>query len=267
MLSIVLLSFQPRRSRSGMSTVLGMLIFIGVLFTCVIPLFLYVNSVNTIYNQEVLVMRNFDTDREMELITPYAHPCEQSGSTVSVYVKNKCPFSVEIVMIWINDQKFSCSLLIPGMGYGTTIPIDISGMLPTQSGETEHFNIKVTTTRGNTVSSLTNPLIYTKETTGGSWSGGSGFAINIIIEGKFMQKYNIKVCDASDPTKVYHNEDVWLFLETNYFKKVDIPPEERSYAVTITRLKPTGWSYTETIDVDWEHTSHWIYATDPDARK
>jgi len=246
---------QRRKAKAGMATILGMLIFVGALFTCVIPLFLYVNQVNNFYDQTVVEMKHLDEDREREQIDLYAYPLSQSSSNVSVYVKNKCPLTVQIVRIWVNDQLFESSLLVPAMKYNTTEPIDINAMLPEEG--TKSFRVKVTTSRGNTFSSLTNPLYYTAGD-GGGWSGGTGFAINIVIEGDWFSSYNIKVYNVANPEPPLCDEDVWLFLETSYFKRVDIP-EPGTYHVTITQ-DGEGTIKDIELTVDWQTPSHWVYA-------
>jgi len=62
------------KSGSAMSTILGMLIFIGILFTCVMPFFLYINEVNSLYDQTVVEMKQEDQNRALENIEVYAYP-------------------------------------------------------------------------------------------------------------------------------------------------------------------------------------------------
>jgi len=231
-----------------MSTILGMLIFIGMLFTCVIPLFLYVNQVNTFYNRKVTEMTQFDQDREKEQIDVYAYPLSQSSNEVNVYIKNRSPLSVKIVRVWINDDKFDRSIEIPAMGEGTIESIIIQL-------ETKPFYIKVMTARGNTFSSYTNPLYYTEN----GWSGGMGFVIQVVIlaNPEATRFFKVKVTGPSSFT-----------YETQVVKR---PHESSCLAVVTVTL--VGWYYVtvneglisipvtpESVYVDFSEPSHWVYA-------
>ena len=259
MLSMQLTLFHPLKSRSAMSTVLGMLIFIGVLFTCVMPFFLYINEVNSLYDQTIIEMKQFDRERDMEDLAVYAYPINQSSSQIRLYIKNRCPLTVEIVRIWINDQYFPCDMQIFGMGENTTDPIDIQSML-SQVQEVEDFQAKVTTARGNMFSSLTNPLQYSNTS---GWSGGQSFAINIVIElSPGVYDFNIRV-DNSNGTTIY-TEEIWVVFENSIMRKVDVSGPD-TYYVEITQthghLDKTS---TTNVQITLEESTKWIYLQYPD---
>jgi len=241
------------KSRSAMSTILGMLIFIGILFTCVMPFFLYINEVNSLYDQTIIVMKQFDQDRSLENIDVYAYPLNQSSSQICVYVKNQCPLTVEIVRIWINDQYFPCGLQIAGMGENTTDPIDIQDMLSQVEG-VESFQAKVTTARGNTFSSLTNPLQYSNDS---GWSGGQSFAINIVIElDAGVYNFNIRV-DNSNGTTIY-TEDIWVLFESSIMRKVDVSGPD-TYYVEITQTQGPDKTWSTDVQITLEEPTKWVY--------
>jgi len=246
--------FHPLKSRSAMSTVLGMLIFIGVLFTCVMPFFLYINQVNSLYDQTIIEMKQFDQERSLENIEVYAYPLNDTGNQISLYIKNQCPLTVEIVRIWVNDEFYSYTIQIPGMSWNITSPINVT--LP-QSNSTS-FYVKVTTARGNGFSSLTNPLSYTA---GSGWGGGGELSINVVISRNYNGKvtYNIKVTKVSDGSIVC-DDDVTLIGNTrSYFKKIGIETPD-IYDVTIT--KGTTLLREEQVEVSWENPTQWVYAND-----
>jgi len=256
--------FRIHKVKAGISTVLGMLIFIGVLFTCVIPLFLYVNEVNNMYDRTVMEMKQFDEDRESELLDVYAYPLGENDTRICLYIKNKCPLPVTVKRVWINNYAFDLSFNISSMQFNTTSPIDIRSLLPTEG--TKDFKIKVTTTRGNIFASLTNPLEYTAED-GGGWTGGVGFSINIVLVG--IQKpwgvYNFKVSNASDHNQVFYDitETIWGLFEGSYFKRVNVPGPG-TYEVTISRQNHSEWVeiHNESKTITWDNPSEWVYATD-----
>lgn len=258
MLFMQLTLFHLLRSKSAMSTVLGMLIFIGVLFTCVMPFFLYINEVNSLYDQTIIEMKQFDRDRSLEDIAVYAYPLNQSSSQISLYIKNQCPLTVEIVRIWINDQYFSYNLQISGMGENITDPIDIQDMLSQVEG-VESFQAKVTTARGNTFSSQTNPLQYSNES---GWSGGQSFAINIIIElDPGVYNFIIEVNNSAGTT--IYNEEVWVVLESSLMRKVDVSGPD-TYHVEIIQTQGPDKIWSTDVEITLEEPTKWVYPPKPE---
>jgi len=243
-----------RKKKSGMATILGMLIFIGILFTCVLPFFLYINQVNSLYDQTVVEMKQFDQDRALEKIDVYAYPLSQTSNELSIYVKNQCPLSVEIVRIWVEDECFEYSLQVPGMGHNTTESINIGDLLPQTEGETESYKVKVTTSRGNTFSSLTNPLQYSN---GSGWAGGPSFAINIVIElDKGVYFFNIHVEDSGGTT--VYDEDIWVILESSIMRNVNVDGPD-TYHVEITQTHGPDKTWSTDVEITTEEPTKWVY--------
>ena len=109
-----------RRSRSGLATVLGTLIFVGILFTCVIPLFLYVNTVNSYYEKAVAEMRQFDQRHEMEDLEVYAYP-NDGNTELNVYIRNRCALDVRVIRLWVNNTFYDDTDL-------SDLPLVLSGV-------------------------------------------------------------------------------------------------------------------------------------------
>lgn len=244
---------QVHKARSGMATILGMLIFIGVIFTCVIPLFLYVNEANSFYDRVVMKMRSLDQDRERERIDIYGYPLTQTGDYVSIYIRNRCPFIVKIVRVWINDLRFDLSVAVPAMGHTTIESINVGQLKPEQN-----LYIKVTTTRGNTFSSFTNPLIWTTS----SWYGGMGCYIQVVIQTNRVGQlfYKIKVTGPSgfsqttDVVRSPHETTVFAAISVPYQGEYTIKVYEKSRELT-----PSPSQVTIDFSV---RTSAWVYVYD-----
>ena len=242
------------KSGSAMSTILGMLIFIGILFTCVMPFFLYINEVNSLYDQTVVEMKQEDQNRALENIEVYAYPLNDTDNQISLYIKNQCPLTVEIVRIWINDQFYSYNIQILGMNWNITDPLNVT--LP-ESGSS-FFYVKVTTARGNCFSSRTNPLSYTAES---GWSGGGELSINIVISRDYhgTVTYNVLVTRVSDSTIICDDSVTLIGNTPSYFKKVGIEMPD-TYNVTIT--KGTTPLKEEQVEVSWQNPTEWVYVND-----
>jgi hypothetical protein len=238
-----------------MATVLGMLIFVGVLFTCVIPLFLYVNEVNSIYDESVMKMRLFDQERGREQIDVYAFPLgEPNDNLLNIYVKNRGTEEVQIVRAWVNDEKFDLSFEVGAMLEGTIESLDITELLP-ETG-TEAFNVKVTTSKGNVFSSLTNTLYYTD----GFWSGGGGFTIQIVIEAPTggTRFFHIEITRDGNPSYLYETDIVKRPHESTCFCMVTVIVAD-TYHIAVSEGQTPLVPIPDSVTVDSSQPSQWVY--------
>lgn len=248
--------FRRLGSKAGMSTVFGMLIFIGVLFTCVIPLFLYVNQVNSYYDQAVIEMRHIDEDKQREMIDVYAYPYNTTSKAIYVYVKNQCPFSVDVIRIWVNDHCYNYTLKVPGLGWNVTEAVDLTGILPPEGNIT--IDTKVTTRRGNIVSSLVNPLYYSAAV---GWSSSGTLSINVVInrDHQGTDTFNIKITKIGTG-EVICDEDVRLIGNTKSYVKRVCLPQTGTYSAIV---KCNGFSVYEKIDIQISFGApcYWVYVS------
>jgi len=224
------------RANSGIATVLGMLIFIGVLFTCVIPLFLYVNQVNSFYNQRVVEMSQFDQDRETENLLVYAFPVGNL-TQLNVYIKNKCALEVRVVRVWVNQISYNISLILSGVSEGNlqNITISIPG----------NFDIWVTTERGNVFASFTN-TIQIIAIGGGCYrwvQGAYNFGIPILV----TQSGTFKVTVTDNVTNPSFQTVVNIKAAPNAYRLIQVPKPGIYYINVDIEL----WQ-TEIRQVDWE---------------
>ena len=243
------------KDRRGLSTVLGMLIFIGVLFTCVIPLFLYVNEVNSVYDQTVHEMSNFDLERTQERCDAFAYPLSSTSDYLNVYIKNKCALDVKIERVWVNNIYYEFdNATAPAMDQCNIINLNVSQqkIIETQ------LLIKVISTRGRSYSSITNPLIWN----GTSWVGGTRYNINVVIESikQGNQKYNVTVTgpgfsEVRKTIKPSHENSVFVSFQV---------PNEGRYYITVRNIGGKGGSMLYPIppyiDIDFEtNPKGWSY--------
>lgn len=176
-----------KRSKSGVSTVLGMLFCVGILFSVVIPLFLYVNQVNNLYNRTVVEMGEFDKQRSMESLMVFAYP--SANQCISVYVRNRGVVNVNVTRTWITDLENNTVHLISGANSEMLLvpPSDLPLILASGSDHTviingsslalgSRVNIKVTTEKGNIFVSESNPLYMEEE------AGAMPYTIDVIIQ-------------------------------------------------------------------------------------
>ena len=210
-----------------------MLIFIGVLFTCVIPLFLYVNNVNSFYDQAVVDMRREDQEREMERLEVYAYPTD-NNTKLNVFVKSMCALEVRLVRVWVNDTFYdeidfpSClPVVLSGVSDG-----DISNITISSPG---YFDVWVMTDRGNVFASLTNTIHVTNET---DWEPGAyNFGIHIFITE--AGKYNVTVSNDSG----FSEELESIKSAPTAYRMIPVP-KPATYNVTVTKQGSSElWHY------------------------
>jgi len=176
------------RSKAGVSTLLGMLICVSILFSVVIPLFLYINMMNNLYNQTFLEMTELDQQRMMESITVFAYPT--AGHVISVYIRNKCVLNVNITRIWVTDLQNKTVHLLDESLYLTPGSYSITPINASSLKLGASVNVDVATERGKVYASETNTLYLTAK---GEWEV-LPYAIDIVIEGtgEGRKRYAVK---------------------------------------------------------------------------
>jgi len=145
--------------KKGMSTVLGTIIFIGILFSAVIPMFLVMQQADIILDQEKLEIRRVDDEKSREAMDVYAYPVEDE-SQIEIKVNSRCELPIDIVHLWINNTMQDIDVTLEPMEQEKTLgPYDI----PAQAGTNSEFSVKFTTARGNVYESKAGLIIYDGE--------------------------------------------------------------------------------------------------------
>jgi hypothetical protein len=84
------------------STILGTIIFIGILFSSVIPMMLVMKQADVILEQGKLEVVRRDDEGDRESLELYPIP-DLAATHVNVTILNTCETSIDIVRVWIND--------------------------------------------------------------------------------------------------------------------------------------------------------------------
>jgi hypothetical protein len=92
-----------RKRRRGVSTILGTIIFIGIMFTSIIPMMLVMKQADTIYTQKVHEMEIRDEEGVKEDVNVYVYPY-QDGTELGVKVENIGNVPITVVRAWLNDE-------------------------------------------------------------------------------------------------------------------------------------------------------------------
>ena len=93
----------PKRSksRSGISTVVGGALIIGIILSVIAPLFIYMNNMTKFYDATAIEMRDVDQQRRWESLEVYIRNESLTEHNISVVVKNYSPQSIYITRIWV----------------------------------------------------------------------------------------------------------------------------------------------------------------------
>jgi len=166
------------RRRRGVASLFGTLIFIGILFTAVIPMYLVMNQADVIFEQEKHSVAQLDDEKDREDLYFYVYP--DLSDDLMVVVENKCAMSVKVVRVWINEEIQVESTLLATMETVELGPYDVSLVV----GST--YDVRVTTERGNVFESGSGELEY----------GESGW----VVESKLI---NVMVSASGIVFKIY----------------------------------------------------------------
>ena len=156
--------------KRGISTVLGVLLMVGILFTTIIPTYIYVSQVDNYYDRTVVDLKIADQDRSMEYLEVYAFGHDETSEAIDIFLINRSPVTINITHIWAMRMDLNKTLVFTSENYTlplqliasnqTTIPsLNLLTVLVYDT-ELDYFNIYVTTARGNKFSANTNPLQY-----------------------------------------------------------------------------------------------------------
>jgi hypothetical protein len=182
-----------KKERRGVSTVLGVLLMVGILFTTIIPLFIYVNTVNNHYDTTVVNMGIADQERSMEDLTVYAFGRDETYD-INVLLVNEGSIAVNITRVWVMSMDLqrtniftSENVSAPLNAHDLPLQLNPSDQatienltltIIVEDPDKDVFNIEVTTARGNVFSSDTNPLSYNE----GTWGTGMNWPwLEIIV--------------------------------------------------------------------------------------
>ncbi len=205
---------------------MGTLIFIGILFTSIIPMTLVMKQADTVYTQNVHETEASDQERDNEDIDVYAFPVAEDSDDIKVRIVNKGVVPVSIVRVWINNDTFVQNVSVASQEVATLGPFTLSP----SDGDT--YAIKVTTDRGNTYASSSGTLYFDN----GYWFTPS-LAIVVSIS-NFIGKYRIWVENETwGPILTYETTGIdWG--DVIHTILVDVPD---TYQISIEKKKGGDW--------------------------
>jgi len=160
-----------RKKRRGVSTILGTIIFIGIMFTSVIPMWLVMKQADVLYERKKLEMARLDEECEREAMELYAFPRSyDEPQWLNSTAYNTCEVPINLVRLWVNDTVIPLSITVPVMGSVKVSHYEINAV------EGSSYQIRATSERGNVYVSETGTLSYS----GNEWETET-VGINLIF--------------------------------------------------------------------------------------
>jgi len=234
---------------------------VGILFTSIIPMFIYINEVNNYYDRTVVDLKIADQERSREDLIVYAYG-NNDELTIDVSSINRGSVAVNVTRIWVmrgdlqdtlifnSTNLSSLPLLIRPSTQETIGDLNLAEIITNQSS-LDFFNIEVATKRGNKFSSQTNSL-HKQET--GEWETGTmEFQIQVIVLSDMgNDRYLIEVEGIYNTT---HYNFVDSSTVQGQFFTVFTVPVAGTYNLTVSNIKGHTPNHVgnSTIVLTWIH--------------
>lgn len=138
--------------KKGTSTILGTLIFIGIMFSAVAPMLLTMRQADAYYEQRKHEATVLDDERSREDLHFYVYP--DLNDDLMVIIENRCAMNLKIVRIWINNEPQTEFTILQSLESGDFGPYEVNPVV----GDT--YNIRVATERGNLYESSSGDIEY-----------------------------------------------------------------------------------------------------------
>lgn len=178
-----------RKGGRGTSTVLGTLIFVGIMFTAVIPMLLVMRQADTLHELRKHELEIIDEEKMREKVYVYAFSPPDTSPILTLRVENRGDSVVKIVGIWINDFPHLLEDFVVQPMSWIDRQLDYFTAVPEM-----HYFIKVITDRGNLFYEDSGSIYFNIN---GEWEA-EDFAIFFIISYPGGGNFEVDVKQGSD---------------------------------------------------------------------
>ena len=241
-----------RKKKKGVSTILGTLIFIGILFTAVVPMALVMKQADTIYEQKKLERLRLDEDRANEEVDLYVYPTGDSApDNLTFEGYNRGVLGSTIIRIWINEDNKSVDIVVQPNSEAVIGSYDVDP----QDGDT--FDVKMTTARGRSFECGTGTISFED----GYWSV-EALLINVLISsGGVVFKIELWLQLEDESWEMIDEAQVWKIGGTA-LKTFDVTARgtPKTYKVIVKR--GSNPIHEEIIEMNWPEGPPiiWVYS-------
>jgi hypothetical protein len=246
-------------NRKGVSTILGTLIFIGILFSAVVPMMLTMKQADIVMEQEKLELQLADDEKSREELEAYAYP--KGSDKLEVMVESQCEFPVTITHIWINNTRHDISYVVAPMNETTIGTFDV----PINAGTNSTFRVKLTTSRGNVYENLAGDVRYD----GSDWMTEMlGIYVVIDSDGGGFWGFGRYRCTVTNSTTYSEQEESSISFGSVSFFFDTTEAGAGEYHVEVEKKSGWFWGtwstvYETDVEITWPNGSPviWVFST------
>ncbi len=230
---------------------MGTLIFVGILFTAVVPMALVMKQADVIYEQKRLERLRLDEDRANEVVDLYVYPTAYTDDNLTMKIYNRGVLASTIIRIWINDDNYNFDTVVQPNSQAVLGSYNVTP----QNGDT--FDVKITTERGCSFECGSGTISYID----GHWDV-EALLINVLISSSgvvFKVELWIKLEDESWLN--VQEAQVWKIGGTALKTfNVEDPSPPQTYKVIVKRGSNT--IHEEIVDMEWPEGPPviWVYS-------
>ena len=214
-------------SKKGISSIIGTLIFIGILFSAIAPMFLVMRQSDVFYEISKQEIELEEDNKQREQLVVYGYGSE--GTTnIYVHVQNRGIVPVEVERVWFNDEYHTDPAQISPLEAVTLGPYDM-----TDTGS--EIMLRVVTSTGNIFTSDLGKLYW--DAVNGWYTPSLGISLHILND---KGKYHVLIKNHDNAViEDYTSIDIeWDDID----KTILIGQSDSPCTVTVEKKETTGWS-------------------------
>lgn len=218
-------------SRKGFSTILGTIFFIGILFSAYVPMTLVMKQADNLYERALHETKARDELQYDEDLVVYAFS-ETGDEWITVFVQNNGEEVVEVVGIWLNDERTEVSENIASSKSTSFDPVELVG------NDGDSLSLKVTTSNGNVFSCSLGTIKYSSYN--GWYTPSLAICVTIIND---AGQYDIEItANDGDPAEPFGEYTSQGIDHEDIIKTFLVPDDETLFDVVIKKKIGGDWA-------------------------
>lgn len=188
------------RKKKGMSTILGTIIFVGILFTSFVPMMLVMKQADNIYTRKIHEMQQNDELQAAQELEVFAYPVEDEDQ-IKVWIENVGVVPATVHRIWVNDVYITTDESISALDAQTLGPYNVTTF------DGAEFDIIVTTVSANSYPSVSGTLHYETE---GWFVPELAICVHVSVGFWGAGSFKIWITNSTWQSDVYESGFIWL---------------------------------------------------------
>jgi len=245
-------------TRRGVSSVIGLILFVAVITSAYVPMLLNMKQADTIYEQTLHEWGTRDDEKDRETVLLFYSYPDSDDDELIVEVENNSPLTIYPERVWVNNTYYNVSSPIPPMStvQVTKVPISVT------PGVNNSFYVMMTSSRGNTYEATGGPV---------EWDGSDWYVQQLVFMvqisgGGFLGfgSYRVRVSNTTDTLVEYDVTQETSFSSGDASLFFDITESGAGkYKVELWKRSWWSWSFkgSQTREMKWPSgpSIEWVY--------